>query len=144
MILYVLLIIQRSFIIFLIQYEVEDLDIFLSPNELGFSYPRSGDHTYPPFLQLRYALLTRGPKPILDISNLLRPFPLIVWGLVAFTMAAVMCYFQLTYVVYSSLPLDSGLISEGAEADKIALKTLSTLTEPERFSCFASWSGGIK
>ena len=126
----------------LLQYEMYDLDMMLSPNEMGFSYPMPAATTYPPFIQHHYAMLSRGPQPYLDIGNLLRPFPAIVWALVGLSILVAVCYFQLAFVVYSSLPLGHELLAESVESGDIALRTISTLTEPERFNYFRAWSAG--
>ena len=118
------------------------MDMYLSMYEMGFVYPPPAETTFPPFLQHRYALMSRGPKPILDITNLLRPFSSLVWIVVCVTVVAGTVFVITIHMVYSTLPRRYELLKENVGPGRVAMQMVGSLTEPDKMHFFPAWSTG--
>ena len=118
------------------------MDLQLALYEMGFRYPQDSDTSYPLFLQLRYALLTRGPRPIVNVGNLVRPFSTLVWALIFLSLVAAILFALLAFHVYFWLPNKQDLIVREVQPSLIALKMVASVTEPERIKLFGAWSTG--
>ena len=128
--------------ILLSQFEFKGLDILLSLYELGFSENPKSEQTYPTFLQLRYALLTRGPRPIKSITNLLRPFTALGWVFILVSLAVAVSTELMAFKMYSRLLPELDLIKKSTKADQVAIRMLASMTEPDRINYFRGWSTG--
>ena len=101
------------------------------------------DALFPLFLQVRYVLLTRGPRRITDIGNLVKPLPIIAWCLMLLAFFLATIYVLVAHQIYILLPDQRNeFVMKGIRPGEIVLKMVGSLTEPERFPYFVTWSSG--
>ena len=99
--------------------------------------------TYPIF-NMNAERYLYGPQVVRnELYNLLRPFPQDIWLMILFSLVATILLFLLIHETYKKLPEGSGLIAKQFGNADLALKTLGTLTEPDRLTFFPSASTGI-
>ena len=118
------------------------MDIYLSMYEMGFNYPPPADTTLPPFHQHRYAILNRAPRPLVDITNLTRPFRWRVWVLIFASVSSTAVFIVFSYEMYARL--EEGLVKKGVQPGQLVIRVVGSLTEPDRIhhSYFAATSSG--
>ena len=69
-------------------------------------------------------------------------FPLSVWLALLVTSATVILVFVGAIQIYGSTEETQHLIWPNMKASDVVLKTLCTITEPDRFMLFSAWSTG--
>ena len=102
---------------------------------MGFSYPMF-------FMSSKRFLF--GSKVLTNpIDNLIQPFPFIVWMLVLSSLLAFIALFVLIHTVYSNVPNTEGLMLKSTTKIDVIIKTIGTLTEPDKFPYFPKLSTGF-
>ena len=99
--------------------------------------------TYPFFMKFGDRYLFGAPGPLTSFENLTDPLPYLIWSMILGSLVTMTFAFLLTAQVYQLFP-GEGLMTPGITWDKIVLKTVCTLTEPESYPYFPRWSAGAQ
>ena len=78
----------------------------------------------------------------LDITNLIRTFPPLVWLLLALTFLATLAVVTAAHEVYLRFPEDVR-VESGLTPGDIMIRMVATLTEPDSVDFFSSWCAGV-